>query len=120
MLILLLFPVWARLFLRVGLLILLWLILLGRGRGLRLPASSSWMSVLELVEILSWVVLMRLLLPLLAWSLIGGFPSFFFVGYLWYWWLVACWIDTPDRSASSTCRDVQDAWTNLVLYFLRL
>ena len=31
------------------------------------------MSVLELVEILSRVVLMRLLLPLLAGSLIGGF-----------------------------------------------
>ena len=59
-------------------------ILLERRRGLRLPASSSWTSVLELVGVLSWVVLMRLLLPLLAWSLIGGFPSFVFVGCLWY------------------------------------
>ena len=60
-----------------------WLISLGRGSGLRLPASSSWTSVLELVGISSWV-LVRLLLPLLAWSLIGRSPSFFFVGNLWY------------------------------------
>ena len=49
----------------------------GRGRGLRLPASSSWMSVLVLVGILSWDVPMRWLLPLLAWSLIGGFHRIF-------------------------------------------
>ena len=72
--------------------------LLGRGSGLRLPASSSWMSVLDLVGILSWVVLMRLLLPLLAGSLIGGFL------------LIFLWIDPPDRSASSVSRAVQDAW----------
>ena len=28
---------------------------LGRGSGQQLPASSSWMSVLDLVGILSWV-----------------------------------------------------------------
>ena len=50
---------------------------LGEGGGLRLPASSSWMSVLVRVGILSWDVPMRLLLPLLAWSLIGGFSLIF-------------------------------------------
>ena len=50
---------------------------LGEGSGLLLPASSSWMSVLVLVGISSWVVLMRLLPPLLAGLLIGGFLLIF-------------------------------------------
>ena len=49
----------------------------GEGSGLLLPASSSWMSVLVLVGISSWVVLMRLLPPLLAGLLIGGFLIIF-------------------------------------------
>ena len=83
---------------------------LERGSGLLLLASSSLMSVQGLVGILSWVVLMRLLLPLLAGSLIGGFFHFFFCPVVFLPWWPACWIDTLDRSASSVSRAVQDAW----------
>ena len=98
---------------------------LGRRSGLLLPASSSWMIVLDLAGILSWVVPVRLLLPLLAGSRIGGFlPHFCLLSTfgidgwsaevscpivsqpLW----PACWIHTPDRSSSSVSRAVQDAW----------
>ena len=60
-------------FLLVGLWTRLWLAPLGLVGSQKLLANSSWMSVLVLVGILSWVVLMRWLLPLLAGPLIGGF-----------------------------------------------
>ena len=47
---------------------------LGEGNGLLLPASSSWMDTRR---ISSWVVSRRLLLPLLAGSLICGFLVIF-------------------------------------------
>ena len=82
--------------------------------------------MLVLIGISSWVALMRLLLPLLARSRIGGWFTLHFSVFaslsIGRWsaevscpivsqplWL-ACWIDTPDRSSSSVSRAVQDAW----------
>ena len=49
----------------------------GGGSGLLLLASSNWMSVLVHEGISSWVVLVRLLLPLLVGSLIACFLLIF-------------------------------------------
>ena len=70
MLILLLFLVWLRVFLLVGLLILPWLTPLGKGQ--MLLASSGWRIVLVLVGTSLSVVLIRWLLLLLVTSRIGG------------------------------------------------
>ena len=91
-----------------------------------LPASSDWRIALVLVGISFYVALMRLLLPLSAGSLTGGFLLLIFQVFACFGvdgWSVevscsvvsqplwpACWIDTPDRSSSSVSRTVQDAW----------
>ena len=90
-----------------------------------LPASSGWRIALGLVGISFWVAPMRLLLPLLARSQIGGLllTSRFLLALSIDAWSaevsypvvsqplrLACWIDTPDGSSSSVSRAVQDAW----------
>ena len=62
--------------------------LLVKGNGLLLPASSDWMIVLVLVGISFGVVPMRLLLPLLAKSRIGGFLLIFMIFFGIDGWLV--------------------------------
>ena len=90
-----------------------------------LPAGSSWMNVLELGGVLLFLALLRWLLRLPVRSRIGGSLAFFSIvaeccirrwtaevscpiATLLVW--PACWIDTPERSSSSSSRAVQYVW----------
>ena len=125
MLILLLFPVFLKVFLLAGMLIWLLLILWVLVLLLILLVRLIGMMVLVLVGIFLLGVRVLLLLLMRVMLLIGGsllhfsLLARFRIGA----WMAdvacpvacqplwpACWLDTPDRSSSSSSRIVQDVW----------